>query len=153
MTTALPPRLAGLRARDLMSRDLITLRVDETMTQAAHRLREADITGAPVVNEQGRLVGILSATDIMTYEQQHGTVGGGPTKPAAAVKVEEYMSPRVDSVADDALLVSIARQMCDGHYHRLVVVDRDQRVSGIISTMDILAALVNYVDEAEAAAD
>jgi len=124
-----------------MNSEVVTLRADDTLQEAARRLRDSKVTGAPVVSPQGHLVGILSATDIMTYEQQQSV-------PKATV--EEYMSPCVESVSDDILLVNLARKMCEGHHHRLVVVDQQEHVLGIVSTMDILSALVGYVDEVEA---
>lgn len=152
MTTALPTRLTRLCARDIMSRDVVTLDVAETLQQAACRLRGANVTGAPVVNQEGRLVGILSATDVMTYEEQQPLpsdfVRAKQQDPKATV--EEYMSAQVEAIADDTRLVNIAQKMCEGHRHRLVVVDREEQVCGIVSTMDILAALVGCVDEREA---
>jgi CBS-domain-containing membrane protein len=57
------------------------------------------------------------------------------------------MSRQVRSVPDKAPLVEVARVMCDGHWHRVPVVDDGGALCGIISTMDVLAALVNAADE------
>ena len=65
--------------------------------------------------------------------------------------LEEYMSPQVLAVTADSPLLSAARKICQHHVHRLIVVDADNRVRGIISTMDFVAAVVNAADEAEAA--
>lgn len=192
--SALPGRLGRLRARDVMTRQVVTLRGDDTLRQAALILRAARISGAPVVNEIGRPVGILSATDIVTYQHEGGAVApeskgsaqearqrverdngadaeetgedaasdgsdwelleatGFRVEQVPEVRVEEYMSPSVVSVTEDATLVDVARTMCQNHLHRLLVVNTEGRLRGIISTMDVLAALVSTVDEAEAGA-
>ena len=57
------------------------------------------------------------------------------------------MSRRLISVREDTPLVELARFMCDGHWHRVTVIDSQGRLNGIVSTMDILAALVQTADE------
>ncbi len=63
-------------------------------------------------------------------------------------RVSQRMSKQVTSVTEQAPIVEVARVMCDGHWHRVPVVDESGKLSGIISTMDVLAALVNVADEA-----
>jgi CBS domain-containing protein len=60
------------------------------------------------------------------------------------------MSKRVHSLLPGESLLKAARTMCEQHLHRLPVVDDEGRVVGIISTMDIVAAVVNAVDEMNA---
>ena len=62
-------------------------------------------------------------------------------------RVEQRMSRQVTSVAAAAPLIEVARAMCSGHWHRVPVVDDEGALIGIISTMDVLAALVNVADE------
>ena len=57
------------------------------------------------------------------------------------------MSDQVKSVRDLSPLVDVARRMCDGHRHRVPVVDVQARLCGMITAMDILAAMVNVADE------
>jgi CBS-domain-containing membrane protein len=61
------------------------------------------------------------------------------------------MSHAVQSIAAHRSLLAAARMMCDGHLHRLVVLDAAGRPEGMISTMDVVAALLNTVDEARVA--
>ncbi len=61
----LPGRLGTLTAADIMTRDVTVVRAGETLTEAVHILREGRITGAPVVDDDGRLVGILSISDLV----------------------------------------------------------------------------------------
>lgn len=187
----LPGRLGQLRARDVMTRWVTTLRTSDALREAARVLREAQISGAPVVNDAGRPVGVLSATDIVIFEREKDSaaakkrhpphrpqkIGDGRRRNSSSLNrenpwhkedewerievtgldldriptatVEEYMSPRVLSVNEDVTLLAVARKMCEHHMHRLIVVDGEDRLLGIISTMDILAAVVGAADEAE----
>ncbi len=61
--------------------------------------------------------------------------------------VGDRMSKVVTAVTKEASLVEVARAMCDGHWHRVPVVDDEESLEGIISTMDVLAAVVNAADE------
>jgi CBS-domain-containing membrane protein len=61
------------------------------------------------------------------------------------------MTPHVTSIGADELLLKAAQVMCARHVHRLPVVGEGKRIEGLISTMDIVSAMVNAIDEAEAA--
>ena len=81
--------LESLCARDVMTRQVVTLQADYTLRDAAMVLQAAMISGAPVVDEQGRIVGILSATDLVQFvkqaESKHRTRNGvepGTARPA-----------------------------------------------------------------------
>jgi CBS-domain-containing membrane protein len=67
--------LTCLTAADVMTRDVVRLREEMPLRDAAHRLRQAQISGAPVVDEQGRCVGVLSAVDYLrrAEEEKCGT--------------------------------------------------------------------------------
>lgn len=170
----LPGRLGTLTARDVMSDHLVTLADDDTIEDAVRVLQARHISGAPVVNEQGAFVGILSIADLLPRSAESET--STPEKPVALAhgqdtttwdlferaqpldsatsqeRVADRMSRSVTSVTEDAPLVEVARVMCDGHWHRVPVVDRSGALVGIITSMDILAALVNAADEAQPAA-
>jgi len=167
----LPGRLGLLRARDVMTKVVITLNESDSIQSAVELLKEHHITGAPVVGDQGRFVGILSLSDLARKTTDAETADTSPDAPLAhgedttswelfehalpldeATGVEQVgqrMSRRVTSVTGDAPIVEVARAMCDGHWHRVPVVDPQGSLCGIISTMDILAALVNTADEAD----
>jgi CBS domain-containing membrane protein len=165
---SLPGRLGTLRARDVMTRNLIVIEEDDLIQQAIENLRLHHITGAPVVNGSGKFVGILSMSDLLLpgdSADQEGRVatplahGEGKTtwdlfelaSPIDDALSEERVSNRmsrvVTSVTTDAPLVEVARVMCNGHWHRVPVVTETGELAGIISTMDLLAAIVNAADE------
>jgi CBS-domain-containing membrane protein len=161
--------MGTLTARDVMTRDVITLRRADTIEDAVQTLKANRITGAPVVDEGGKFVGILSLTDLvhpggassgqLGAEQAPVAHGEGATTwdlfekaellnaQIGVEKVDQRMSGKVTSVTELTPLVEVARVMCDGHWHRVPVVDDSGALHGIISTMDILAALVNTADE------
>jgi CBS-domain-containing membrane protein len=163
----LPGRLGELEARDIMTGGVIVVRESDSLQTAIETLRSEHITGAPVVDAAGKLVGILSISDLIGPSAGEGEPasvplahGGDRTswelydRAAAGAgdhsgqTVKDRMSRQVTSVADDASLVDVARAMCGGHWHRVPVVDRSGSLTGIISTMDVLAAVVNAADEA-----
>jgi len=167
----LPGRLGTLTARDIMTEKLVVLRESDTIQHAASLFRDLQISGAPVVNGAGTPVGLLSVSDIIPavaarmsavpagerpqsreaeWAEIWGLLTGGATSAAAGAgeHVGSWMSRRLVSVREDELLVEVARVMCDGHRHRVTVVDAQGRLRGIVSTMDVLAALVTVADEA-----
>lgn len=165
----LPGRLGTLRAHDVMTGKVVVLSEEATIQDAANTVIEQRISGAPVVNEQGVMVGMLSLTDIAQPRSAPMSKPGNghdpqrihrddaahwelfrpaPAEtPEQAELVKHRMSRNLVSVSESASLVDIARIMCRDHLHRVVVVDRQGVVCGIVSTMDVLAALVNTVDE------
>lgn len=169
----LPGRLGTLTARDIMTERLVVLRESDTIADAAHLFRDLKISGAPVVDADGRPLGLLSVTDIIPAVAAR-IAGSAPRRSPAAASSREsewaeiwelitgestgadaganelvtsWMSRQLVSVREDESLVEIARIMCHGHWHRLTVVDSQKKLRGIVSTMDVLAALVAAAEE------
>ena len=153
-------RLLSLRVTDVMACDVLEVSAHDTMQQAATSFAAREVSGAPVVDETGRCVGVLTAGDFARREamrgksgdEEHQLVGGSGNEPlhiesADGDLVSRYMSPAVQSVAADAMLVSAAKIMDAEHIHRLVVIDEKGFPMGMISSMDVVAAVVNAVDE------
>jgi len=156
-------RLKSLSVRNVMTSDVVTVSYSQTMSQAAAELRRRDVAWAPVVDEMGRCVGVLSATDFLRRDQEGGRrapldVGpsrvedtGGDQPISISVADEErvsgYMSKSVQSVSPEVAVLMAARIMCAEHIHRLLVLDQEERPVGVVSTMDVVAALLNAVEE------
>ena len=160
----LPGRLASLTARDIMTDKVVVVSESDTLEAAANTLIELQISGAPVVNKTGMFVGLLSLADIAQPRPLEPHAEERPIYSEEASHwelfrhiplsrlgsnelVKDRMSRRLISVSLDATLTEISRIMCHGHWHRVVVVDEHGSVCGIVSTMDILAAVVNTADE------
>jgi len=164
MTTA-SKSLMSLCAADIMSRNIVMVPRAMSLQGAARMLSRAAVTGAPIVDDQGRCIGVLSATDFMHLvetdaQPRHKTHGhcegisqswqipeGNPQQSAS---VEEFMTKDPVLVPPGTSIGELARMMMDAHIHRIIVVDMTtNRPLGIVSSMDILAAVAR-VDQAAA---
>jgi CBS domain-containing protein len=122
--------------RDYMSRHVITLSPDVEVLKALLVLADNDIAGAPVVDAQGVVVGILTEKDCIKSALEatyHSGFGG---------LVADFMSPEVVSVEPDDGLVQTAERFLELPYHRYPVIE-DGSLVGIISRRDIIVALAN----------
>ena len=164
---SLVTRLIELKAADVMTRNPVTLKGSDSLDSAIATFERHQITGAPVVDEGQRLIGVLSLWDVVRSRDGSGerwsrtesafsdeSLNGPPSMNATgtfstahSATVVDCMSPTVCGVSPDQLLVEVSRKMCIAHWHRVPVVESDGRLVGIISTMDVLAALVNMFDE------
>jgi len=122
-----------------MQRKVKSVRGEATVAEAIAELADAHISGMPVVDGAGRMIGVLSTTDLLTAEAE--------TDDAASRKslwentaVRELMTPRPFTVAPEEDVREAARQMLYADVHRLFVAEGDQ-VIGVISTTDIVRAV------------
>jgi CBS domain-containing protein len=122
------------QARQYMSRSLVTLRPHMDVLQAVHLLVEHKISGAPVLDDHGNIVGMLTERDCMEVvlkASYHGELGG---------QVEQYMSRVVRTVDVDSSLLDLAQMFVNSPYRRYPVMDGN-RLVGIISRRDMLRAV------------
>jgi len=120
--------------RDYMSASLITFTPDTDILAAINQLIEKRISGAPVVDKQGNLVGVLSEKDCLRVALQasyHGESAG---------TVAEYMHGEVKTVDAEANIADVAAMFLRDDYRRYPVI-RDNRLVGQISRRDVLRAL------------
>lgn len=152
-------RLLTLRVGDVMSRDVVSIPSTKNMSEAADILMSHFISGAPVTGHQGQCLGMLSATDfVRCLADSKGAAfnsgeGNGtsrdrdPRASPAADQVASHISALVQTVRADQMLTDAARLMCQNHIHRLVALDDRARPSGVLTALDIVAALINAVEE------
>ena len=120
--------------RDYMARHVVSFTPDMDVLDAIHELVRHRIAGAPVLDEHGELVGMLSEFDCMKIALNAGYFGdrGGP--------VSHYMSTGVETVDAEMSIVDLAQRFLDGGYRRFPVM-KDNRLVGQISRRDVLRAL------------
>ncbi len=126
--------LKSCLVKDYMSRTLVTFKPETSVLDAVHTLVEHRIAGAPVVDDAGNLVGMLSEFDCMKVALQAGyhEMYGGP--------VRDYMSGNVETVNAEMSIVDLAQLFADKGYRRFPVTDHN-RLVGQISRRDVLRAL------------
>lgn len=154
---------AKVTARDVMNPSVVTVRDDLTVQEVAAFLTENEITGAPVVNERGKLVGLVSAMDIVENAAEGadfvptGESGGAIRQDVrehinpgdlrrmhvenAGLQVREIMTPTLYTIPEDTPVSKVAQTMISGRIHRLLVTRRGRMV-GIVTTLDLLKLLV-----------
>ncbi len=126
-----------LRAGDLMTLDPVTITMDATIEEAETLMRDFRISGLPVVDDEGRLAGVVSQTDLLYLAVP--SVRALIRHRDSGIRIGEVMSVPAVTVAVDATLADAARIMDRRHLHRLVVIDAEGRPVGVLSSMDYVA--------------
>lgn len=121
--------------REFMADTLVTFRPDMDVLDAIHQLVEHRIAGAPVVDDHGNLVGMLSELDCMKIALTAGYHGewGGP--------VSDFMTRTTQTVEAEMSIVDLAQLFLDSPFRRFPVM-KDNRLVGQISRRDVLRALL-----------
>lgn len=120
--------------REVMEPAVLRLARDQSLREAAALFAEHDISGAPVCDREGRVLGMLTKTDLAAQ-----AIDGN-----LDASVEQAMMPEVISVGVDATLERAIQLMAFEGVHRLAVLDERSRLAGIITSMDVLRELAGY---------
>ena len=147
-----------LKVKDIMTTEIITVSPETEIVQATKLLLENRINGVPVLDETGRLVGILCQSDLIAQQQKlpipsFFTLLDGlipltsekqidkQVRKIAAVTVAEAMTPNPVTVQPDTNIEEVAALMVDRNFHTIPVVDEGKLV-GIVGKEDILRTLM-----------
>lgn len=157
---------ASLTAADIMQRDVVTIKRSNSLSDAMNLITENHVAGLPVMDEQSRCIGLISATDILNFEQEHSDeVAEGNSEVAqyynpetlqwenirlSAFALEEFGDVRVEEVMTRDLvrvqrhtpIKEVAQIMCDAGVHRVLVLDDQNLLYGIISATDFVRLFV-----------
>ena len=148
-----------LKAKDIMTTEVITVTPETEIAQAARLLLENRINGVPVVNAAGKLVGILCQSDLIAQQKSipipslftllDGYIPLTLSKrldkevaKIAATKVAEAMTPNPTTVDPETDIDKIAALMVEKNFHTLPVVEAD-KVVGILGKEDVLRTLIS----------
>jgi CBS domain-containing protein len=131
-----------IHARDIMVTKLITLSPEMKLLKAAKLLIKHKISGAPVVDQSGNLIGVFSEKDVMS------ALINAVYDEFPSVEVGCYMSRDLRTITEDMDLLTIAQIFQREGLRRLPVV-RDQQLVGQISRRDVMKSVVNLLEPAE----
>ena len=147
-------------AEDIMNPDVLTVCDDMLVRDLALFLTEHEISGAPVVDPDGKPVGVVSETDIVSVDRAGRKDDPAPYYLRAfenrfavesirglrveheALTVGDIMTPVVISVSRDMPVARIARLMLNDHIHRVIVRDGES-IAGIVTSFDMLRLFVD----------
>ncbi len=126
------------QVRDFMATKLTVLAPDDEVMAAMRTLIEHEISGAPVVDAHGNLVGLLTQRDCLTVAYQSAYHGEKPGR------VRDYMTSEVETVPAEMELVEAIERFYESPYRRFPVVAESQLV-GLLSRRDVLRAVLEMV--------
>lgn len=152
-------RIVALRVGDVMTAKPITVDSSSSITQVSHLFSTHNLHAAPVVDDSGKCIGVITASDFVrrteiyseSEQQPHEIVHseeGILIEPRSYDYVSDCMSPCVQTVSPSTPLIQAAKIMTTAHLHVLPVIE-DHKPVGILSNLDIVAALVNAYEEAK----
>jgi len=150
--------LEARTAADMMTTNPVLLQDNATLREAIALLVDKGISGAPVIDEVGRPVGVLTQTDILMHDREvvehvsSQEVEYGSPLPSEwwddfqvervdTTLVRDRMTPAVFSVVATASAWEVLEQICELNVHRLFVVDEQGILVGVISAIDVLRHL------------
>lgn len=151
-----------LVASDIMQRDMVTISPHETLRDALSLMTESHVTGLPVMDGNSKCVGLICASDILNYEQEHAEESAAANAEVSQhynpdlqqwesvrlsafaleefgdVRVSDVMSRDLLRVEKDSTLKEVAQRMADEKVHRILVMDSENRLYGIVSAVDFV---------------
>lgn len=146
----------SMRVRDVMVEDVVSVREDHSLRDALDAMLDNSLTTLPVIDDGGHCVGVIAAVDMLpasealddevkglsrtSAQEQSYTADTVPTYGLSQHAVADFMSAAVVTVTAGMTLPQAAATMLQNQIHHLIVVDDQDHVIGILSTMDILEA-------------
>ena len=122
-----------MRARDLMEKSVITIAAETPITEVQRLFVDDEIHGAPVVDDDGRVLGVISTADVLRVGQEYGDRIGDLT-------AADAMTKDLVSAAPSATAAELAAVMTQQRVHRILIIE-DRALVGIVTSFDLLKAL------------
>jgi CBS domain-containing membrane protein len=151
----------GVLARDVMTRDPVTIEPEASVTRAADLLLEHNISGLPVLDTAGKLQGIITEADLLcalglpchhptqTLWQTLEALFTHHPSPGLDGPVADIMVRKVITVAETDSLHDVIETMKKGHIKRVAVTDADNHVTGIITRSNLVRVFLEKAREAQ----
>lgn len=145
-------------AQDVMSTEPVCADAATTVRELAKLLDEHEISGVPVVDAQERIIGVVSRTDLIRrctdpdFDLEPGYLfeliradeddqpGEGPM-PESLVVVEDFMTADPITGRPDEPVESLAKKMTEARVHRVIIIDKERRPIGVVTSLDLLKLL------------
>lgn len=154
-------KLDNLTAADLMAPNPISIAASANVQEALMLLTDKNFSAAPVIDEGGRPVGVISRSDLLIHDRElgrkvatagdyyldngpaveHEVPAGFQVESVDPTTVDDIMTPAVFSVRPDTPVCKVVAELIGLHVHRMFVTDDDGTLIGVISTMDVLKSL------------
>lgn len=120
-----------MKAKDIMTKNIVTMTPSTSALEAIGLLVDNKISGAPVLDENGKIVGVVTEKDLLVSLDFIGV------KNAKDFRVEEFMTKEVITFDEDASVKEISQELVRKNIKRVPIV-KDGKVLGIVSRHDIL---------------
>lgn len=148
--------MANLRVRDIMTRGVESIPRQMSLPAAARLLWRRGASAAPITDSGGRCVGVLCARDfvrlftegaaVLTGKAAEGTCAWSdwqiePLQSEQDPEALHYLDLDPATISSQASLTEVVQLMLDTHRHSVIVLDEDDRPLGMVTSLDILAAL------------
>lgn len=130
------------RVGDLMTVDPVVVRADATIDEAEELMRTYRVTGLPVVDDEGQLVGVISQTDLVWGPGLD--VSSLLRAKRSSIRVGELMTSPAITCSMSTPITDAARTMLANRVHRLVAVDDHSRPIGVLSATDYVGLVADY---------
>lgn len=150
-----------MKVRDIMVREIKTLSEDMTAKEAMDILIERRMSGMPVLDKNGKLIGIFTERHILTYilpsylDKVGAFIYHEDSKAVRNkfaelndIKVCQLMYKEVHTIPEDTALVEVARVMLIRNTRRLMVVDNSGALVGVVARCDIFKAFLKEIEQA-----
>ena len=122
-----------LQIKDIMTKRVYVVDADASAEEAAWGLTRRHIGGAPARDADGNLVGVLSKSDLVNPEPSQWIRG--------EATVGDVMNPEVVSLYADDPAMAAVNEMAKRDIHRILVLDEESQLAGIVTSMDVVRAL------------
>ncbi len=139
--------LQAQTAEDLMTRNPVSIQASATPQEAAEFFYKHGFSAAPVIDEAGRALGVLSLSDLAWFQRAkdgHFQDATPEVKPKVSTSrtVREIMTPADFSVRPETPIRQVLEEMCASKIHRLFVVDGEGTLIGVIAAFDVMRDLI-----------